>query len=295
MVMVRTIAGNRPHTIRASRTTHYSRDSMTFLQALKEKYLAHATHREHVANFKSALIEAVSDGRLTDQELALLADLRQEYHLSLEELHKIRVKAYEVAFRAAASDKVITRAEEAELTKVRQFLQLADSDIARTQREFTRYRLIAEIQAGNLPEVSVPTVILQKAEIPHWVEPASLIEERVVGRRYVGGSSGMSVRIARGVTYRVGSCRGSLIVDKADVAVSRGDLVLTSKRVIFRGDKRSFAYRLDKLLDIHLFQEGVLITDTNGKPRTIHFASTGNADIVGGVLTAAINRFMAVT
>ncbi|HZE07893.1 MAG TPA: hypothetical protein VE110_03960, partial [Gemmatimonadaceae bacterium] len=242
--------------------------------------------------FKRALLEAVQDGKLTDAEIEQLGELRTTFGLTLEELRQLRIAAYEAAFRAASSDRAITDSEATELAKIQDFLQLKEADIGQTKKDFARYRLIAEIQAGNLPVVQVPTIILQKNEIAHWREPSSLIEERVVGRRYVGGSSGVSVRIARGVSYRVGSSRGRLMVDKADVPVSTGELVLTNKRVIFRGDRKSFNYRLDKLLDVQLYETGLLLTDSSGKPRVVHFATTGNSDIVGGILTHAINRFM---
>lgn len=265
---------------------------MGMLQTLKDKYIAYSENRENLANFRSALMDAVADGQLTDEEVESLADLRTQFGLSLEDIGRARVKAYEAAFRAAAADKAITTAEAAELTKIQKFLQLSDNDIAQTKQEFARYRLLAEIQRGNLPEPRVGSLILQKAETAHWIEPASLIEERVVGRRYEGSSSGMSFRIAKGVSYRVGASRGRLIVDTANVPVSVGELVLTNKRVIFRGDKKSFNYRLDKLLDIQLYSQGLRITDTNGKPRTLQFAREGNADVVGSILTHTINRYL---
>lgn len=265
---------------------------MGILQTLKGKYLAYAAHRENLANFRSAVMDAVEDGQLSDDEIDTLAELREQYGLTLEDIKKLRVSAYNVAFRVAAADKAITREEEAELGKIQQFLQLTDTDIAKTKQEFARYRLLAEIQRGNLPEVRVPTLILQKTETAHWVEPASLIEERVVGRRYEGSSSGMSFRIAKGVSYRIGASRGRLVVDTANVPVSTGDLIFTNKRLIFRGHKKSFNYRLDKLLDVQLYGQGMQITDTNGKPRTMQFAREGNADVVGSILSHTINRFL---
>ena len=266
---------------------------MGFLATLKAKFQASMQHIADRDSFRKQLFEAVADGRLTDRELDEIGDLKASLGISDDELRKMRVKAYEIAFKAAKADGLVTHEEEAELQRVQTALSIPEKDIRRTKRELARLRLITEIQRGNLPKVSVPSLILQKAEEAHWSEPASLIEERVVGLRYVGSSQGISFRIAKGVTYRVGASRGQLVVDKANVPVSTGDLVLTNKRVVFRGDKKSFNYRLDKLLDVQLFAEGLLLTDSAGKPRIVRFESSENADIVGSVLTQTINRYLA--
>jgi hypothetical protein len=265
---------------------------MGFLQRLVEKYETAKHHRADREGFRKQLLAAVSDGVLTDEEIDQLESLKSTLGISPDEIRKMRVKAYEAAFRAVKSDGAVTAGEEQELQRIQLALSIPDSELVSTRQELARLRLITEIQIGNLPSVRVPTLILQKAEEAHWAEPASLIEERVVGRRYVGGSHGVSFRIAKGISYRVGASRGQLIVDKANVPVSSGDLILTNKRIVFRGDKKSFNYRLDKLLDVQLYSDGLLLTDSAGKPRLVNFQSSRNSDIVGSILTQTINRFV---
>jgi hypothetical protein len=133
--------------------------------------------------------------------------------------------------------------------------------------------------------------VLQKAERVYWSEQGSLLEERVVRRGYEGGSHGISFRIAKGVSYRVGAHRGHLVTDKAVLPVSSGDLIVTSKRVIFRGDTKSFNFKLDKLLDVQFYSDGVRLMDDKGKPRLVQFAETGNGDVVGAILSHAVNSY----
>jgi hypothetical protein len=262
---------------------------MGFFDSLVARFRSAKVRHDNKQRFKKELLAAVADGKLTGAELAKLDQLAAELGLTNADIGRVRVTAYEAAFRVAKADRRISPEEERELATIKSYLQLPDSAIAKTQTEFTRLRLIWEIQHGNLPEVSAGSVILQKQEIAHWVEAARLIEERVVGRRYEGSSSGMSFRIAKGVTYRVGASRGRLVQEKANVPVSSGDLVLTNKRVVFRGDKKSFNYKLDKLLDVQLYSDGLFLTDTSGKPRVLTFASDENTDIVGSILTKAID------
>lgn len=153
-------------------------------------------------------------------------------------------------------------------------------------------RLLSEIKEGNLPTVAVKNVVLQKNETPYWLEPASLYEERVVRRRYEGGSHGVSIRIAKGLSYRVGAQRGQMVSDTAAVPVSTGSLIVTNRRVIFQGDRKSFSFRLDKLLELECYQDGIRLTDDKGKPRLVKF-DDGSTEVFAAVLSHAINHFAA--
>jgi hypothetical protein len=87
---------------------------------------------------------------------------------------------------------------------------------------------------------------------------ASLQETKTVG--YSAGSTGMSVRVAKGVTLRTSGTRGKAI--KGMVSVSSGELVITDKRVIFAGDKKSFAIPLGDLINTTNYNDGFGFSDS---------------------------------
>jgi hypothetical protein len=264
---------------------------MGILSGISSRIAASRKRSKDKKAFFADLLAAANDGRLTDEEIAELQTRQAELGLTADQTRTIRVQAYKAALSVAASDGKVTAGEEAELHKLQTALAIADSDINASRQQLARMRLLTEIQLGNLPGILVPNLLLQKTEIAHWSEPGSILEERVVGRRYVGGSQGVSFRIARGVSYRIGAHRGHVETDKAIVPVSDGDLVLTNKRVIFRGNAKSFTIRLDKLLDVQLYNDGVRLTEENGKSRTMRFKSRDNVDVIGAVLSRAIDNF----
>ena len=135
--------------------------------------------------------------------------------------------------------------------------------------------------------VPVNGIILRKAETPHWSEPAELLEERVVGRRYEGGSQGMSIRIAKGLSYRIGAQKGRLITDKAMVSVSKGDLIITNQRVIFQGSMKSINLPFTKLLEFRCLDDGIVLTNDKGKPCFIQFFNSKNGAIVEAIFLKA--------
>lgn len=259
--------------------------NMGFFRGLSEKIAVIRQRYRDKKDFLSCIIKAAEDGRLSDDEMYDMQAWYKELGLTQDDLKSVRVQAYNAALRAAKADGVVTAEEEAELAKLQKFLMIPESEIAKSKKELIRLRLITEIKNGNPPIFSVPNVVLQKEELAYWMEPASILEERVVSRHYEGGSQGFSFRIAKGVSYRVGSHRGRIVTDKAVLPVSVGDLIITNKRVLFRGDVKSFMIRLDKMLEVDFYSDGIRLTDDKGKPRVVKFDNEGGVDVVGAILS----------
>jgi hypothetical protein len=153
-------------------------------------------------------------------------------------------------------------------------------------------RLLDEIQKGNVPEIQVANLITQKGERVYWKEPSSLTEEKVIRRGYEGGSQGFSFRIMKGVSYRVGAHRGNLITETGMVSVSMGDFIISDRRIVFRGNTKSFSIKLDKILDVQCYSDGIKIFENNKtKPRLIQFFNSNNGDVVGSILSYSINNY----
>jgi hypothetical protein len=264
---------------------------MGILSSISAKITAMRQRHKDKKEFLSNILRAAEDGAFTDEEMNQLQSQFKELELTQDDLKGIRATAYSAALRAAKSDGKITAEEEAELDKIQEFLKIPGTEIAKSRKELARLRLITEIQNGNPPTITIQNVVLQKKEIAHWSEPGSILEERVVKRRYEGGSQGVSFRIAKGISYRVGGHRGHIVTDTAVLPVSTGELIITNRRIIFRGDNKSFNLRLDKLLELNFYSDGVRLTDDKGKPRVVQFSDPENRDVVGATLSYAINNF----
>src|SRR2546425_4986205 len=184
---------------------------MAFLSNLLKTIRERREAAQNCDVFRTALLAAVADGRLTHDEIRDLDDLRFKLHLSERDLATLAQQAYATAFEAGTAHGVLTEAEEEELRQIQMYLLVPDQEIAANKQELERLRLIREIGEGKLPTTNAPGLVLQQGETAYWREPASLLEHRTVGREYVGGSHGISLRIAKGLSYRVGSYRGHLI------------------------------------------------------------------------------------
>ncbi|GAC1379854.1 MAG: hypothetical protein NVSMB40_19520 [Aquirhabdus sp.] len=103
-----------------------------------------------------------------------------------------------------------------------------------------------QLLAQPLTEIRPAKALVKPGEKAYAAVMASLQEVKTVG--YSAGTSGISVRVAKGVTLRTGGARGRAV--KGMVSVATGELVITDKRLIFAGDSKSFAIPLEDLLSI---------------------------------------------
>ena len=109
-------------------------------------------------------------------------------------------------------------------------------------------------------------------------------------REYAGGSSGVSFRVARGVYYHVGSCRGHAISHFELTQIGKGELILTSKRLIFSGET-SFSIPLAKILHFEPFSDAFSVTkDSTAQNNKPFVFACQDAELANVAFSACWNR-----
>ena len=109
---------------------------------------------------------------------------------------------------------------------------------------------------GSLPIVMDTSVLLQPGETCHFSSSANRIipKNKVVG--YAGGNAGVSVRVAKGVTFRTGSTRGEQI--RKNVLESHpGKLIITNKRIVFSSVNGGFDKKIANLSLVSPADDGI--------------------------------------
>jgi hypothetical protein len=143
--------------------------------------------------------------------------------------------------------------------------------------------LIAEINAGRLGTISRPNILLKKGEIAHLEISAQLMKEARDSRRAYGG---FTFRIMRGVYYHVGQSQ-PLTSTHLEVSDS-GVLTVTSRRVVYAGDRQSLEMLLAKILAMKVFTDGIEFNLSNRKAAPLFKIPEG----FGHVVAATVNAIM---
>jgi hypothetical protein len=144
-------------------------------------------------------------------------------------------------------------------------------------------------------ETSIQGVALKRGERAFLVvQTAGLVEPRRLPGQWTGGSKGVSFRIAKGVTYRMGTSRGTYaqgeeVLQPIDV----GTFVVTNQRCLFVGPKRSTEWAFAKLLGFSLdLPGGVAVFNVSNRQKAsgVTYGTSNEAEIEA-VIAAAIARF----
>jgi hypothetical protein len=118
-------------------------------------------------------------------------------------------------------------------------------------------RFLQQLAAGDLIEMTPSRVVVKSGEKAYASIAASLHEIQTVG--FSAGTSGVSVRVAKGITLRSSGTKGKAVKDL--VTVASGELVVTDQRIIFAGDNKSLSIGLENLLQVTPHTDGFTFAD----------------------------------
>ena len=161
---------------------------MGILDKIKQPFEKKRLRQEQLKGIQIRTLALLSGGPISDESINQLNSYFNESELTVDEYQKIRCDAYaQVVYRAIA-DRRVTDEEYGYLKHVALVLEIPDNIQSWARQKIQYFRLFTEIEAGGeLPTGSPSNLILQKLENCHLSIPASLIEERVVRSKYVGG------------------------------------------------------------------------------------------------------------
>ena len=132
--------------------------------------------------------------------------------------------------------------------------------------------------AINISTTDYCPIILKKNEEPSIImNNISLHEPRAV-RQTIGGYRGTSVRVAKGVSFRVGGMKARSESHEELRNIDQGSLVLTNKRLIFIGSKRTTNIDLRKIVAIEPYRDGISSQREN-KQKTEYFIGTDRSTV----------------
>ena len=139
---------------------------------------------------------------------------------------------------------------------------------------------LTNLQNGdiNITTTDPCPVMLKKDEIPSIIMSNISLREPKAVRQTVGGYSGASIRVAKGVSIRTGGMKGRSESHEEIKIIDSGSLILTTKRLIFIGSKRTTNIDLRKIVAIEAYKDGIASQREN-KQKTEYFIGTDKSSV----------------
>jgi hypothetical protein len=236
----------------------------------EEAGLLRKRHRECEARLesgKSQIVALVARSALSPVDppflLAQLAQIGQHSFLPQAAQKLLVIQGWAKAVDQALEDDVLSNEEERSLMTLADGLCLTRDDLDQSGA-FTRVvkaAVIRDILQGTLPQrmsfVGELPFNFQKGESLVWVFTDATYYEQRVRRHYEGAYSGISVRVARGLYYRVGGFKGRPVQTTEMANMGTGMLGITDKHIYFAGPTKAFRVKYDKIVSFTPYSDGI--------------------------------------
>lgn len=170
--------------------------------------------------------------------------------------------------------------------------------VSLTNSDYARYRAAlayAYLERGQVPPkiyqdlfVELP-ILMQKNERVYFATVNTKVVETHTETSYEGGSRGVSIRVAKGVSFRVGNHRGQRVTDDVPVSRGRGLTVVTDTNLYYVVSDVSVRIPLKKLVSVKQSGSIVELYKEAAKPKPImmDFKSNDEAEVFAMALKRA--------
>jgi hypothetical protein len=222
-------------------------------------------HRVCQEVYERELEVALDDHRLDKKELKFLENLRTKLQLPpalAARLHQHKAQAIIFQFiKGAIADERLSPDEEAELQTLAEHLQATPTLDKSTQRKLATYRLLWQVENGDLPAIHVP-LDLGKNEVCHYLTRAVWHDDPVNAKRKPEGKT-LSSKLLEGTYWK--ATEESVLPANAVSGVPEGKLYLTSQRLLFRSDDQEKVVHLDTIINFQPYSDGILVYKNKGQ------------------------------
>lgn len=226
--------------------------------------------------FLAQITSAVSRGTEPTVLETELTDIARSHFISDQDFQSLLVQGWEQAVAEALDDHILSDQEEERLKAVTDHfgLQRDQLDSRGILTKLVKAAILRELAESELPTRITITGQLpfnfQKSETLIWVFQGVEHYELRTQRRYAGTTSGVNVRVAKGVYLRSGAFEGHPVDRTELVHIGTGILAVTDKHLYFSGGPKIFRIQYGKILALEPASDGVTIQRdaTTAKPQT---------------------------
>ena len=221
------------------------------------------------------VLRAIKGSESFDSLEKTIAEIEQTSFVPPTERKALLTKGWENSVEQFLEDGILDTTEEERLVEFKERFALSQSELDRNGAltKTAKAAVLRDVLNGVIPQrMSVDgnlPINLQKGEQIVWAFSGSKYLEDKTRRQFVGGSQGVSVRVMKGVYYRVGAFKGQAVEHTERVHIDTGWVVVTNKNIYFAGPQKSVRLPYAKIVSFEPFSDGIgVMRDTaTAKPQ----------------------------
>jgi hypothetical protein len=194
---------------------------------------------------------------------AQIEQISKTSSIAEQNIKSLITTGWEKAVTLAFEDGILSEQEETSLVELKEYFSLSQ-ELLDKNGAFTKIvkgSVLRDILEGKIPEKmtingNIPFNI-QKSEKLIWVFQNVDYYEEKTRTSYVGGSQGVSFRIAKGVYYRTGNFKGEKVQTSETIHADTGLFGVTNKHIYFAGSSKRFRIAYSKIVAFEPYSDGI--------------------------------------
>lgn len=214
--------------------------------------------------------EAAKNGEASNKLKNELMKITEYSFIPQSRIKDAIILGWEKALDNVLEANILSEEGESKLIGFAKYHSLSQDDLD-TNGSYTRAIqscTLRDVMSGNsiIPRIKTDVPIpfnLLKSEILVWIfGKTQYYEEKTrTQRQYVGGYQGVSLRIMKGVYYRVGAFKGHPIINTTTSMehIDTGILGITDKHLYFVGSRKSFRIPYKKIVSFIPYNDGIAV------------------------------------
>lgn len=208
--------------------------------------------------------EAINTQQTESDIETQLNEIVESSFITAEQRTRLLCKAFENSIDQFLEDGILSISEEKKLLMFMEGFGLSQTELDKNgyYSKTILASILRDLSEGKIPEQrinigGVLPFLLQKSETLLWIFKNVDFYESTIKTEYQGGSSGMSIRIAKGLYYRTSAFKGRPVRSEQMTYKGTGLLAITTKHLYFDGSPKKFKIPFSKLLSIEPFEDGI--------------------------------------
>ncbi len=195
----------------------------------------------------------------------MVRDMARASYLSEGEVQQLAVSGIADTLDRGLSDHVLNEFESGRIIDLIHGFDLKDQDLGDVPAKIGKAVTLREIDAGRMTEVAslgngnLP-VKFRSGEGLLWAFANAEYYQARSKTAYLGASQGMSVRVAKGVYYRIGSARGEAIRTDYLAHQANGALIISNRAIYFLSVNKTVTLAAEKIIAVQLYADAVQIS-----------------------------------
>lgn len=242
--------------------------------------------------YKMNYEEVIKDGLIDEAEKIFLKNIKNNILLPDEVANKItedsRTLYAQSQFNNIISDEKVSPEEWEQFNLITKNLNIDVSLDNNTKEKLAKYQLFWFIENAPLPTQEV-NLNLQKNEVCYYNTVCDWHEHRTRTQRINYSGLTSRIRIMKGLYYNLGSIAPQRMSSEELTLIDSGTAYVTNKRLIFMGGRKNITIKLDKILSLTPYSDGIGVEKDSGKSPILGISQ--NTDVFLRVLGRAINDY----